>query len=90
MIHQLELTDLRRDWVEDAVAVILRASTATLPDLFTADDLHGILQPPSNKNWFGIALAKLSNTGKVEKAGYQPSKRPEANGRIVAVWRRLQ
>jgi len=89
MTHQLELTDLQRSWVDDALAVIVRAKADMLPQTFTTDDLHAILPKPEHPNWYGVLLAKLRNSGVVEKFGYKPSARPSANGRVVAVWRRV-
>ena len=88
MTHQLELTDLQRSWVDEALAVIVRAK-CDLPETFTTDDLHAILPAPEHPNWYGVLLAKLRNSGVVEKFGYKPSARKSANGRVVAVWRRV-
>lgn len=84
MTNQLDL--LQRDWCERAEPVILARMAGRM---FTADDLHPILDPPEHWNWFGILMAALKRRGLVGRIGYQPSKRPEANGRPVAVWRIL-
>ncbi len=89
MTHQLELTQLKRSWIEDALLVIVRASSAMLPEVFSTDDIHAILPEPAHPNWYGVLLAKLKNIGVVERFGDRPSKRPQANGRRVAVWRRI-
>lgn len=85
MNHQLELTDIKRDWIEDAFQSLL----PMLPSLgeFTSDDLHGRLPEPSNVNYFGCLMAKLRNEGLIERVNARPSKRPESNGRLISVWR---
>lgn len=82
---QLELAGLRRDWVEDAVPVVLAYARGV--DSFTTDDLHGLLPAPEHPNWFGVLTAKLANQGLIERIGARPSRRPEANGRLLSVWR---
>ena len=85
MTHQLELSVLQRDWIEDAIPVVLdhvRGLTS-----FTSDDLHPILPPAPHLQWYGILVAKLRNQGYLEKLGYRPSKRPECNGRPIVVWK---
>jgi len=34
-----------------------------------------------------VLFAKLKAEKRIERVGYRPSQRPEANGRVVAVWR---
>lgn len=82
---QLELGTMKRDWVEDAAAQLV----ALLPGLgeFTFDDLHPILPKPENENWFGVLAAKLRNHGLIRRVGAVASRRPEANGRLISVWR---
>ncbi len=86
MILQLELAGLRRDWVAAAVEnwpLVVRS----LPPLWTADDLHERLPAPEEHNWFGVLCASLKAKGLIARVGYRPSARPEANGRVVAVWK---
>ena len=78
---QLELADLKRDWVEESAA---RFPALSLPAVWSADDLHGLLPQPQERNWFGVLLASLKNRALIEKVGYKPSTRPEANGRGIA------
>jgi hypothetical protein len=54
---------------------------------FCADDLHEVLDPPAHDNWFGVLMATLRNTGKIERVGYKPSERKERNGGAISVWR---
>lgn len=85
--HQLELTTLKRSWIEESKPVVIAFALKTVT--FTADDLHKILPAPAQVNWFGVLLAKLKTEGYVMRLGYQTSKRREANGRVVSVWRGL-
>jgi hypothetical protein len=80
-----QLNLLQRDWVNDSIPVVVDFARS-VPQ-FTSDDLHGLLPEPTEKNWFGVMLAVLKNTGRIQRVGYQPSERPEANGRPIAVWR---
>ena len=80
----LQLSLLKREWADSAEPVILEKMRGTI---FTTDDLHSLLPTPDHPNWFGILMASLKNKGLVERVGYQPSRRPESNGRAIAVWR---
>ena len=83
MTTQLNL--LQRDWceqMEEHVKIIFgRWNT------FTSDDLHKSIEEPHHHNWYGVLMARMKNKGLVERVGYQPSKRPEANGRPIAIWK---
>jgi hypothetical protein len=83
MPHQLELTGLKRVWLDDAFAKFCRNRPVFS---FTADDLHKILPAPEHQNWWGVLTARLKNAGVIRRVGAQPSTRPEANGRMVSVW----
>ena len=87
MIHQLELSGLERDWIEDAVPQVL--AYAANVECFTTDSLHDILPRPQQPNWWGVLTAKLAKEGRLERINARPSRRPEANGRLVSVWRLL-
>ena len=83
---QLELASLKRDWLDDVQPQVV----LMLPRLgeFTSDDLHALGFPaPANVNWWGVLLAQLRNRGLIVRVGARPSARPEANGRLVSVWR---
>jgi len=86
--YQLELRELRRPWVDDALP---RLATM-LPALgeFTSDDLHDRLPKPEHDNWYGVLVAAARNKGLIERVGARPSCRDEANGRWIAVWRARQ
>ena len=82
--HQLELSSVKRDWIEEATETFL-AFRHSLRD-FTTDDIRPLLPEPENVNWVGILMAKLKNKGLVRRVSARPSERPEANGRLVSVW----
>lgn len=85
---KLKLTDVERDWLEDA-ALTLEPMLHRF-GRFTSDDLRRVLPPPAGVNWFGILFAKLKNKGLIRRVSAQPSARPEANGRLVSVWEAVQ
>lgn len=84
MTTQLDL--LKRDWCERSLPYIASQSSGYT---FNSDDLHGVLDTPAHGNWWGVLLAVCKNKRLIERIGYQPSKRPEANGRPVAIWRKI-
>jgi hypothetical protein len=79
-----KLAELKPRWVEDAASQM----ALLLPGLgeFTSDDLHALIASPQSPNWWGVLLAKLANEGLLRRVGVRPSRRPEANGRLVSVW----
>lgn len=87
MTVQLELAALKRDWIEDAKRSF---KSAVLPEVWTVDELRFWTRQPDHPNWWGCLAASLKNQGLIERVGYQPSTRPAANGRVVAVWRRTR
>lgn len=81
---QLDL--LQRDWCEKATPVLLQFAQTF--ENFTADDLRefqSVPQPP-HSNWWGVLIARMKAKGLIRRIGYRTSTRPEANGRVVAVW----
>ena len=80
MKTQLDL--LERDYVTRNSPLVLAAMRGRD---FTADDIHGVVEPPANQNWYGVLFAAIRR--QLVKVGYRPSARKEANGRVVAVWR---
>ncbi len=83
MTTQLSLLD--RPWVREQAQVVLAAMAGKE---WTADDIHSVVTlQPEEKNLYGILFSVLRCSGKIERVGYRPSKRPEANGRVVSVWR---
>jgi len=84
MTKQLELSGLKREWIDDCESRVAIIGYAL--GQFTADDLHGRIPKPEHHNWYGVLLAKLKNVGVVRRVGYRPSERQQANGRVVAVW----
>jgi len=92
-IHQLELSDLKRDWIEEAALLVKGlAERGQLPDLFSSDDLHVLLpNKPKDGNWWGCLMAKLRNEGKIIRTGSKPSTRESRNGAWIGAyrWRRV-
>lgn len=84
MTHQLELTDLKVDWCARMASRVIETMRGRE---FTSDDLHGLLETPAHDNWFGVLMAQLRNSGKIERTGSKPSTRPERNGGWVGVWK---
>ena len=84
MTHQLELSELQRDWVADAAMAF--PGFFTRSQRFTTDDLHPLLPKPENHNWFGVLMAKLKNQGRIKRVSAVASTRPEANGRLLSLW----
>lgn len=81
MTTQLDLLD--NAWCERMLPFVLQKMAGRE---FTFDDVHTILpEPPEHDNLFGVLAAMLRR--RAEKIGYRASKRPEANGRVIAVWR---
>lgn len=81
---QLELKALKRQWLDDSASQF--ALFAHKLGAFTFDDLHRLLPRPEHENWWGVLAAKLKNQGLIRRVNAVPSRRPEANGRLVSVW----
>lgn len=80
---QLSLLD--REWVTRQSPTVLAQMTGKE---FTTDDVHKVVsEQPDNRNLFGVLMATLRCQKKVTRVGYRQSERPEANKRVVAVWR---
>ena len=83
MPTQLSLLD--RAWVNEQAPVVLARVGGCE---FSTDDVHGLVtEQPANRKLYGVLFAKLKAEKWIERVGYRPSQRPEANGRVVAVWR---
>lgn len=85
MTTQLELYELKRPWLEDSVRGF--DDIASILGDFTCDKLHAFFPAPAHDNWWGVLCATLAKQGRIERVGAKPSNRPEANGRLVSVWR---
>lgn len=81
---QLELSSLKIAWCSRMASRVIETMRGRE---FTSDDLHAILEAPAHDNWFGVLMAQLRNSGKIERTGYKPSARPERNGGVVRVWK---
>lgn len=84
MTHQLELTDLKIAWCTRMAERVIETMRGRE---FTSDDLHPLLEKPAHDNWFGVLMAKLRCTGRIERVGYRNSTRPERNRAAVSVWK---
>lgn len=81
-MNTIQLDLLERDYVTRNLPILLSAMKGRE---FTADDIHGVVNPPQNVNWYGVLMSQARKH--LTKVGYRPSTRKEANGRVVAVWR---
>jgi len=73
------------DWKQDFARVVM--SFARFGVEFTSDDVCAVVGRPPNQNAVGAAMHKMSQTGQIERVGYQPSRRTDRHGAIIAVWR---
>jgi hypothetical protein len=80
----MTLTEMRRDWIDRNLPQLI--SKAKQLGRFTSDDLHGSVEDPPHRNWWGVALAKLSCQKLIRRVGSRKSIRPEANGRWISEW----
>lgn len=85
MTTQLELSSLKRDWIEENIAPAM-ALARTMPT-FSTDQLHPVLTSPQHQNWYGVLMSCLKRRGLIQRVGYAPSTRPASNSRVIAVWR---
>lgn len=83
--HQLELTDVRRSWIDAAIPLVVERIKDG--QSFSADNLHTFLPAPEHLNWYGILCASLKRRGLIVNAGYATSTRPERNGAKVGLWK---
>lgn len=83
---RLRVAKLSRDWID----LVFDAACHAAQHLgeFTTDDLHLALNTaPKHPNWWGSLTAKMQAAGVIVEAGRVRSRRPEANGRKVTLWR---
>lgn len=78
---QLALLD--RGWISANMGTVLDHFRGKE---FCADDLHGLLPEPENRNYFGVLMAKLSQAKKIKRIGSVPSQRPGRNGSWIGVY----
>lgn len=84
MSVQLELKAIKHAWLNDAASQF--ALVGHKLGRFTFDDIHRLLPQPEHPNWFGVLAAQLKNKGMIRRVNSVPSRRPEANGRLISVW----
>ena len=82
--NQLELTSIKRDWVEQSIP---RVEMFFDGKEFTSDDLHRILDAPDHANYFGVLIATMKKRGLIKEVGYEVSTQPERNKARVLKWR---
>jgi uncharacterized membrane protein len=71
----------------DLAASAIRRLAAT-GNSFTIDDLRGVLQTkPKSANAYGTAFSHAERRGEIVVVSMTHSKRPEAKGRRIMVWR---
>lgn len=83
-MHQLELTTIKRQWIDDAASQF--ALIKSRLGQFDFDEMHKLLPEPEQPCWWGIFSAQLAKAGIIRRVGARASKRPEANGRLISVW----
>ena len=88
MSHQLELTAIKRAWLDEAVAAFESRSFSI--GTFTADDLHQYLPKPDHDGWWGCLVAKLRCASRIREVGRVRSARPERNGAKITLWQNVQ
>lgn len=73
-------------WMDLASAAIRRL--AATGNTFTIDDLREVLQTkPKSANAYGTAFSHAERRGEIVVVSMTHSKRPEAKGRRIMVWR---
>ena len=86
--NQLELSEIKRAWIDDAVDWFLNRRPRDIHQ-FTVEMLHGYLPPPPHPNWYGCTMAALRDSGKIREVGRVRSNRPERNGAKISLWETL-
>jgi hypothetical protein len=84
MTHQLELSEMKRAWIDEALTAF--NARAFSIGTFCADELHQYLPPPDHDGWWGCFVAKLRCAGRIKEVGRVKSTRPERNGAKVTLW----
>jgi len=84
-LYEKPLDEIKREWIEDKSSRVPLVMGHGAP--FTSDDLHCLFGAAPHRNWWGVLMAQLKHAGLVERVGYRPSERKEANGRVVSVWK---
>ena len=84
MIDQLELSELKRDWIDESALHF--ECFMERDQKFSADDLHRWLDAPPHDGWWGCLMSKLRCSGKIREVGRVRSTRPERNGAKISLW----
>lgn len=81
---RVQLSLLDRQWVTDNTPLALSAMAGRD---WSSDDLHEVLPRPDNINLWGVIMARLSCQGDIVRVGSVKSRRKEANGRYIGLYR---
>lgn len=75
-------------WFDNAIAHIYSLGWGTR---FTSDELRDAIGSPNGSgNACGAAIRHAHDIGLIAPDGARPSRRAEARGRVIVIWRRLQ
>lgn len=75
-----------RDQVKNTIGLL-----AEIKSEFTADDVRARLPQPPHPNVIGASFNACAKANVIELAGgFERSKRPEAHGRLLPLWRKKQ
>lgn len=86
MTIQLELSSLKRDWIDRNISRVLDAARG-LPSFEAYDLRDAYTNPPACSNWVGIMFARLRKSRLIQEVGFAPSKNKASNGARVILWR---
>ena len=84
MTVQLELAQLKRAWIDNALKAF--DSRAFCIGTFTADDLRAYIGEPPHPNWTGCFVAALRSRGRIKEVGRVKSTRPKRNGAKIGLY----
>jgi hypothetical protein len=84
-MNQLELTEIKRDWIDEAADLFTRTVGARGNQFTSELVLKHVLTPP-HPNWAGCLMAKLRCEGRIKEVGRVRSSRPERNGAKITLW----
>ena len=77
--------DDAEEWTRKARFVIASFCAAGVP--FTAEDMRQRMQSePPAPNLVGAVFKSAASEGWIRQIGYRKARRPDAHGRVLAVW----
>lgn len=83
MTTQLELSTLRRTWIEEVKENFWKLGGRKQ---ISSDDIHEFFGAPPHPNHYGSLFAQLQNAGMVREIGRVKSKRVERNCAKISLW----